>query len=112
MLLVVALVHVDVMNTVARSELEVFILLALRAPLGAEGINDGALLANSGDDGVFHSVLQVVVRPRKVAGHHLELVDFDDAAADKILCDAAGLAGQLSEAGWKRGELLRQRGRK
>src|SRR5215813_72174 len=69
MLLVIALVHVDVMNSIAGSEFEVFIFLGLRTPLGAKSINDSAMLGDCGDDGVFHGVLQVVVGARSVARH-------------------------------------------
>src|SRR5437773_11801266 len=90
-------------------EFEVLIFLRLRTPLGAESINDGALLGDCGDNGAFHGVLQIVVHARNVTGHDFELVHLDDAAANEVLGDASRLTGKLPETGGKRGELLRER---
>ena len=77
------------------ANLKYLILLLLGPEPGAEGVDDTAGQGHGSDHGVFHGVFQIVVRARNIAGHYLELVDFDDAAAHEVLGNAAGFAGQL-----------------
>ena len=82
---VVALVHLDVVHAVPRQELEVSVLLVLWAEARAKGIDHGAFLINAGEHGIFHRILEIVLDARDIPGYDRELVDFDDAATDKVL---------------------------
>src|SRR6476646_8967748 len=80
---VVALVHVDIVNSIAGNEFEVLVFLGLRTPPGAERIDDGAVLVHRIHYGAFHRVLEIVIDSRSVARHYLELRGVDKAAANK-----------------------------
>ena len=81
----IALVHVDVVDAVARQEAEVLVLRArLRSPALTEGVHQGVLVGHRALHHAIELLVQVVVEARDAEGQRPHLRAVEEIASDEV----------------------------
>src|SRR5215218_6069492 len=96
---VVSLIHVDVVDAVARHETEDLVpLILLRSPALAEGVHLGVVLQPGPSDVMLHPVTEVIVRTRQVVRQGSQPQAVEEVSPNKIKRQVTGLAPQPGKA--------------
>ena len=83
----IALVHVDIVDAVARQETEVLVLRArLRSPALTEGVHQGVLVGNRPLHHPIELLVEVVVEARDTEGQRPHLRAVEEIASDEVEC--------------------------
>ena len=83
----IALVHVDIVDAVARQETEVLVLRArLRSPALTEGVHQGVLVGNRPLHHAIELLVEVVVEAGDTEGQRPHLRAVEEIASDEVEC--------------------------